>query len=101
MISFLLYNLYPTVTNISTKTNMPPRSTRARKQANHLLKSLAALPIDPEPVPEPVPDPELLIDLQLLDTDNLFLDSYIENTQPQSPSYFNISQLSSANIQGH
>ena len=76
---------------------MPPKSTRVRKPANRLSKSLAALPIDPPIVPEPL---DLPIDLQLLDVavdDDVerqfspFSDSYIEGTQPQSPSSFNTS----------
>jgi len=80
---------------------MPPKSTRVRKPANRLPKSLAALPIDPPIDPEPSPDPEpldLLIDPRLLnvavDDDDIdidrqfspFSDGYIEDTQPQSPS---------------
>ena len=78
---------------------MPPKSTRVRKPANRLPKSLAALPIDPPIDPEPSPDPEPLdlpIDPRLLDVavddDNVdrqfspFSDGYIEGTQPQSPS---------------
>jgi len=77
---------------------MPPKSTRVRKPANRLPKSLAALPIVPPIVPEPcpAPDPEpldLLIDPRLLDAtvavnDDIerqfspFSDSYIKDTQP-------------------
>jgi len=73
--------LYPT--NISAKTNMPPKSTRVQKPANRLPKSLAALPIDlPEPLDLPI-DPQLL-DVAVDDDDDV--DGYIEGTQPQSPS---------------
>ena len=77
---------------------MPPKSTRVRKPANRLPKSLAALPIDPLIVLKPALDPEPLdlpIDPRLLDVavdvdDDIerqfspFSDSYIGDTQPQS-----------------
>ena len=79
---------------------MPPKSTRVRKPANRLPKSLAALPIDPLIVPEPLDlpiDPRLL-DVAVDDDDvdrqfSPFSDGYIDDTQPQSPSPFDISQL--------
>ena len=66
---------------------MPPKSTRVRKPANRLPKSLAALPIDPPIVPEPLDlsiDPQL-IDVAVDDDDvdrqfSLFSDGYIEGT---------------------
>src|SRR5271166_939671 len=82
----------PKSTQVRKPANMPPKSTRVRKPANRLPKSLAALPIDPPIVLEPL---DLPIDLQLLaaiDDDDVdrqfspFSDSYIEGTQPQSPS---------------
>jgi hypothetical protein len=101
----MISKLFPT--NISTKTNMPPnKSTRVRKPANRLPKSLAALPIGPPIVPEPL---DLPIDPRLLDVaidDDVdrqfspFSDGYIEDTQPQSPSPFDISQLPNTHIQG-
>jgi hypothetical protein len=76
---------------------MPPKSTRVRKPANRLPKSLAALPIDPPIDPEPL---DLLIDPRLLDVavdDDVerqfspFSDGYIKGTQPQSSSPFDTS----------
>ena len=86
---------------------MPPKSTRVRKPANRLPKSLAALPIDPPIVPESLDlpiDPRFL-DIAVDDDDvdrqfSPFSDGYIEGTQPQSPSPFDISQLPSVHIQG-